>query len=275
MILVNGHLGEHVRATDRGLAYGDGVFETIAVVGGEPRHWDRHVARLLGGCQRLGIPPPAESILASEIRPLLSDAAQAVLKVIVTRGEGGRGYRPAADPEPTRIMSLHDWPKSLAGWTTTGVDVWVCRTRLGRNPALAGIKHLNRLEQVLASREWPDDRYAEGLMLDETGLLVEGTRTNVFMVSSGRALTPELTHCGVAGIMREIIIRAFSELGVTVEVRNLSLEAALEADELFVCNSVIGVWPVKRISHHRTEEYGVGPLTRKLQDYLRVRGDIS
>lgn len=274
MILVNGHPSEHVAVTDRGLAYGDGVFETIAFVDGKARHWERHMTRLSEGCERLGIRPPDASELTAEIETLPARSGNSILKIIVTRGVGGRGYRPGAGAEPTRIISLSDWPEHPPSWAAEGVDVWLCETRLGHNPALAGIKHLNRLEQVLASREWPDERYAEGLMLDESGLVIEGTRTNVFMVSAGRVLTPDLKQCGVAGIMRAVIFDVFSRLGTDVQRCQISVADVLTADELFLSNSIIGLWPVRCLSHRQTKRYDLGPITLALQDHLRKRGDI-
>jgi 4-amino-4-deoxychorismate lyase len=275
VILVNGQVSEHISVADRGLAYGDGVFETIAVVDGKARHWHRHAARLRSGCERLGIALPDEAQMKAEIGPLLRHGKNAVLKIMITRGAGGRGYRPDPSAIPTRIAALHDWPEFPPDWLTDGIDMWVCRTRLGHNPALAGIKHLNRLEQVSASREWPDDHYAEGLMLDEAGLVIEGTRSNVFVMSAGRVLTPDLRQCGVAGVMRAIVCDAFPQLGTAVEQRPLSLDEVLAADELFVCNSIIGIWPVRRLLHKHIKEYGLGPLSLKLQNFLRGRGDIS
>ncbi|RLA00777.1 MAG: aminodeoxychorismate lyase, partial [Gammaproteobacteria bacterium] len=181
-VLVNGKPNDCVPTSDRGLLYGDGVFETIAVKNGQLHFWSEHVRRLQSGCERLGIDPVDETQLMGECRSLIRQSQQAVIKVIITRGSGGRGYRLPEQARPTRIIQLHEWPDYPASCTERGIKTRICRARLGHNASLAGIKHLNRLEQVLARQEWNDPNIMEGLMLDSDGDLVEGTMSNVFMV---------------------------------------------------------------------------------------------
>ena len=205
--LINGVAATCIDAHDRGFHYGDGLFETFAVSNGEPAMWDMHMQRLLLGCQRLGFPAPDPTLLRSEALSLCAvpDApARGVLKIIITRGGGGRGYR-APSPSAvlatggvTRMLALYPWPDYPAAFWSEGVAVRVCATRLGCNPALAGIKHLNRLEQVLARNEWDDASVAEGLMLDPQGSVIEGTMTNLFVVRNGQLLTPDVSQCGGA-----------------------------------------------------------------------------
>jgi 4-amino-4-deoxychorismate lyase len=147
--LVNGEPGDVIPVSDRGLLYGDGIFETIAVREGRPRHWQRHMHRLQAGCTRLGIQPFENSLLTAEADSITNGVDKGVLKLIVTRGSGGRGYRVAEAIACTRIMQLHPWPEYPAANAEQGVKTRLCETRLGHNPVLAGIKHLNRLEQVL------------------------------------------------------------------------------------------------------------------------------
>ena len=268
-MLVNGQPADSISALDRGLGYGDGLFETVAVRDGTAELWSEHLARLKSGCDRLGIPYPRE--LEEEGRALIEGVERGVLKIIVTRGVGGRGYRPPEAAEPTRILSLHPWPDYPAAWWSDGVTVRRCDTPLGCNPRLAGIKHLNRLEQVLARVEWSDSAVAEGLMSDTEGRIVEGVMSNLFVVRDGALLTPSLERCGVAGVMRGAVMRAAAEAGIPCtegELREATLEAA---DELLLTNSLIGIWPVARLGER---EWPVGPLTRRLQEALSALGVV-
>jgi 4-amino-4-deoxychorismate lyase len=246
MIRINGETADHVAALNRGLQYGDGLFETIAVAEGRPEFWERHIKRLTAGCARLGIAPPDPTILKTEAGELCAGVSRGVLKIMVTRGVGGRGYAPPRDAAPTRILFLHPWPESPPQWRREGVYVRLCHTRLGLNPGLAGIKHLNRLEQVLARAEWEAADIAEGLMLDSRGRVIEGTRTNLFLVREGGLITPALDESGVAGIIREVVLEIAAERRMPVEIRNLHPEEIADADEAFLTNSIIGLWPIRR-----------------------------
>jgi len=264
-VLINGVPEDRISSLDRGLLYGDGLFETIAVAGGEPVFWSRHCARLQSGCERLGIPCVDANRLAEEARGLLRDVDRCVLKIIVTRGTGGRGYRVPANPQPTRIIQRHPWPEYPASCAGQGVRVRLCEQRLGSNPLLAGIKHLNRLEQVLARQEWDDPDIMEGLMADRQGNLIEGTMSNLLVVQDRMLVTPDLGHCGVAGIVRAVVMELAEELGLPVAVRDLAMTALREADEVFLTNSVIGIWPVVRLGEHAWPH---GEVTRELQEKL-------
>ncbi len=264
MMLVNGTPATQVSAQDRGLHYGDGVFETLAVRDSRPLLWEKHVQRLRMGCARLGIPAPADALLASEVQQVCAGAAQAVLKIMVTRGEGARGYRVVPPVHATRLVALYPWPAWPEAYARQGVRVRVCDTRLACNPALAGIKHLNRLEQVLARSEWEDASIAEGLMLDTAGHVIEGTMSNIFIVRDGRLWTPEVDNCGVAGIMRGVIVEFAARHAIGCGITGLSLQQVREADEVFLCNSIIGVWPVREIDD---VHYPCGPLTQRVAVY--------
>lgn len=259
--LINGKPARCVDVADRGLHYGDGVFTTLAVRGGVPLFWERHLARLQADANRLGLPFPGGQVLTEEARQLCPPHIDAVLKIILTRGVGGRGYRRAENTAGTRIVSPHpqpDYPPDLA---EKGVRARLCGLRLGLNPRLAGIKHLNRLEQVLARAEWDDDSIREGLLLDYEGFLVEGVMSNVFLVQEGRLRTPLLDRCGVAGVMRGLVVQFARDLGLAVEEARI-LPAELDAtDELFLTNSVIGLWPVCELDGKR---FPVGPVARRL-----------
>ena len=265
MMLINGAAAGELDARDRGLHYGDGVFTTLRVHRGEAVLWEQHAARLVTGCRHLSIAPPDSALLYSEAQRVCAGASRGVLKIIITRGSGGRGYRLPQPAHPTRIVTLHPWPDFPAAHWSEGVRVRVNAMRLGRNPALAGIKHLNRLEQVLARAEWDDPAIAEGLMLDEKDQVIEATAANVFVVRDGAVLTPTLHECGVAGVMRALIMELAQAVGLPVRECALSLDAARDAQEMFLTNSVIGVWPVRELD---TISKSIGPTTRRIATLL-------
>lgn len=278
MVIVNGEAGGTLPASDRGLYYGDGLFETVAVHNGRPEFWDRHMARLREGCTRLGLPGVDVDALAREAEVLCKGAgvregvgegvARGVLKVIISRGSGGRGYRTPEVVHPTRMVSLHPWPDISEANLVEGVRVRLCDLRLGHQPALAGIKHLNRLESVLARREWDDPDIAEGLLCDGGGLVVAGTMSNLFLVKRGRLRTPDLSRCGVAGIIRAVVREIAEARGMPLEVADIPVAEARESQELFLTNSVIGIWPVGEFDG---KAYAVGPVTRELMEDLEKR----
>ncbi len=264
--IINGNNQSSIAITDRGLQYGDGLFETIAVYTGIPQHWHRHWQRLSRACARLGIEGIDEGILHDEAHKICDGIERGILKVMVTRGGGGRGYLPSRNQPATRILATYAWPEyPIANWQE-GVAVRVCTTRLSRNPALAGLKHLNRLEQVLARREWDDPGIAEGLMLDDSSRVISGTMSNLFIVKSGRLLTPQINECGVEGVMRGVILDLAHDLSIPVEETTLTLNELRQAGEIFLCNALIGIWPVRRIEQ---QVYAVGPETRLLAARLR------
>ena len=262
MILVDGTESDTLDVRDRGLQYGDGLFETLAVRDGEPRRWAYHLERLQAGCRRLAIPAPTETNLTDEAERCCTGVERGVLKVLVTRGSGGRGYRPPAEPHPRRLLMAAPWPDYPDAHWTEGVRLRYCDTPLGESPALAGLKHLNRLEQVLARAEWDDPAIAEGLMRDPAGRVVDGTQSNLFWVRDGVLHTPALMRCGVSGVARRLVLEHAEVHGIPFSVDDETYPADLDAaDELFVTNSVIGLWPVRELAG-RT--YRPGPLAQRM-----------
>jgi len=264
-MLVNGECREHIEISDRGFQYGDGLFETIAVLNGRPVFFDRHIDRLKAGCRRLYIPFPGTELLAFEAQKLSEHSSHAVLKLILTRGSGGRGYRQPGVIQATRALSLHPFPDYPGSYKAQGIVARFCDTRLGLNPALAGIKHLNRLEQILARAEWTDPAIQEGIMLDINGHVIEGTMTNLFYVKNHTLYTSGLIFAGVAGIIRGILMAISSIQGIFSIEHAFTQEELLSADEVFVCNSIVGIWPVRQIEKTR---FPVGKITRQLQTGL-------
>jgi 4-amino-4-deoxychorismate lyase len=250
--LIDGSPCDSVSASDRGLRYGDGLFETVLWSEGALRFWPQHLERLRSGCLRLGLAPPAASELEHDLQALLAVADRhcqqhAVFRVQVTAGDGGRGYGRGAAPQPRRIASLTPLPRHpLAHWTE-GVALHPCRLRLGHQPALAGLKHCNRLEYVLARGEWSDPAIAEGLLLDTDGHVIEGIHMNTFALRGATLLVPALDRCGVAGVMRAHLIETAHAAGLDVVVGAHALRQWLTADAVLMSNALVGVWPVRRI----------------------------
>lgn len=265
MILINGEEKSCIEVSDRGFQYGDGVFETIEIANGLPFFLSAHLERLRSGCARLGIAAPDVEKIATEARAVAKSLCRGVLKIIVTRGSGGRGYRPPDHPQPTRVLTAYPMPEQAADFGRRGIRAILCKTRLGSNPALAGIKHMNRLEQILARSEWNTEDAQEGLMLDEESYVIEGTMSNLFMVKKGRLYTPLLDRCGVAGIVRAVVIENAQRAGAEVKMVRLDTATLLEADELFLTNSIIGLWPITQFLERR---YTIGPLTREAVRWL-------
>ncbi|MCC5958886.1 MAG: aminodeoxychorismate lyase [Ectothiorhodospiraceae bacterium] len=269
--LVNGSPDTTVEAADRGFVYGDGLFETLCVRAGRAPLWALHFARFRRGAARLGLPVPEEALFQQDFRTLLeqSDEKEGVLRLQWTAGPGGRGLARPRQPSPTRVSAFMPPPPYPPQHWRDGIALYLCQLRLGEQPALAGIKHCNRLEYVLARREWEQDHMPEGLLLDAGGRVVEGTVTNMFAVRDGCLYTPALTRCGVQGVMRETVLTACNGLGLPVDIGDYSLEFWLAADELFVTNSLIGIWPVRELSGRA---FAVGPVTRRLQLTLQQDG---
>jgi 4-amino-4-deoxychorismate lyase len=268
---VDGCPAELLSVKDRGLAYGDGLFETIAVRAGRPTLLSRHLQRLHNGCERfaLSVDP---ALIHDEVVAFAEQLGDGVMKLILTRGDGQRGYMPDPHARARRILQGGPMPVYSADNAENGVRLYPCKTRLAEQPLLAGLKHLNRLEQVLARAEWQGPEYAEGLMRDTSGRIIEGVFSNLFLIKDGVAITASLERCGVAGVMRGALIDEASATGIEIVVRDIQLSELQQADELFVCNSVYGIWPVRGVEQL---SWPVGPLTRKLQRTALALLDIA
>jgi len=243
-ILINGQYHDQVSALDRGLMYGQCLFETIAINKGQARLLDLHIARLSKGAEQLGIPIDLD-VLKNEIQMVCDSTPQGVLKINLTMGDGGRGYLNPHNPVSNRILSTYDYPQYPEHYWYQGINIGLVDIRLAHQPALAGMKHGNRLEQIIARSQWQED-WQEALLLDQQGRLIEGTQSNVFLVKGEKLFTPSLEYAGVAGVMREYILSQANELGFDVDITSLSINDVEEADAVFLTNSVVGLWPIKR-----------------------------
>lgn len=261
---INGRVHSGLDHRDRGLQYGDGVFETMRVRRGSVRLLDYHLDRLYEGCRRLKIGPPDARTLMRELEMRAALRVQGVLKLIVTRGIGARGYRPSGDERCTRVISLHPLPHAAATPAQPPVRVRICSTAVGSNPLLAGLKTLNRLESVMARAEWRDTHIWEGLMLDLDGNVVGGTMSNLFLARGSVLMTPLLDRCGIAGVMRRWVLEQARMLGLRPVEARLRWKELRAAEEVFMTNAVAGIVSVAVIQHgkQRVEFPAMGTAAR-------------
>lgn len=294
---------QDVSVADRGFAYGDGLFETMAVVDAECPAWSYHIARLAHGCKILNIKLP-DNIEDMVFEAATSVTEPSVLKLIVTRGipdssSSARGYTPSKSHEPTVRLVQHPWPNYPSVHRQTGIDAIWLDFQVGLQPALAGLKHLNRLEQVLAAAELADRSAStsvisdeaviqnqatidhphphshshsaplvEGLLTDLNDRVICGSKTNIFIEKDGSLLTPDLSAAGIAGTMRAWVLEQAKKLAITVQIAELSRYDVDTADAVFVTNAIAGIWPVKRLGDN---SYPVSNITKQLQAQLDQR----
>ncbi|WP_337883537.1 aminodeoxychorismate lyase [Chromobacterium haemolyticum] len=267
-MLINGRADEGVAAADRGLAYGDGVFRTLELREGKPRLWAWQYARLCDDARRLRLPPPEESLLLAELAAAGDGLPRAAAKIMLTRGAGARGYAMPEAPSCTRIVSAAAWNGYPPERSEQGVTARWCETRLALQPALAGIKHLNRLENVLARSEWQDPAVAEGLMLDMEGWVAEGTMSNVYVLEGEAIVTPRLDRCGVNGAVRDWLTAYCLDIGRSFTETRLSTSRLIDADAVFLSNSLMGIWQITRLGERSWTPH---PLLRALQHSLSLQ----
>ncbi len=259
MLWMDGVLSTTGEPLDRGLEFGDGLFETLAVVAGRPRLLARHLDRLERGCAQLGLVMPDRAQLAAEVAAAAAIPDVGLVKLVLTRGAGGIGYGVDENRAPRRYLYAGPGRARPLDPLARGARVAVLPTPLAIQPRLAGIKHLNRLEQVLLRRDVAALGVDEGLVSDGAGRLISGTMSNVFLVLAGRVVTPLLSRCGIDGVMRGAVLEALVAQGCTVAVRDVGLEALAAAEEIFLTNALIGVWPVTQIAQRFLP---VGAVTR-------------
>ena len=260
---------------DRGMQYGDGLFETVAIRDGRPRLWDYHRERLIGDCKRIGLCAPSEAMLDECLADALEktgiDTRVCTAKLIVTSGSGERGYRrqQSLGDGMSMLIGIHEYRSLDVEAYARGVVVRVCDLRLAEQPALAGVKTLNRLEQVLARNEWSDPEIFEGLTRDTAGRLICGTISNVFLVRNHSLKTPAVDRCGIAGVMRRHILTLADEAGIDCDVGEVEVDDLTTANEVFLSNSQFGIVPVRRCGDREWQRHD---LTRQLMALLAANG---
>lgn len=245
MILINGESCAQIAVNDRGLQYGDGVWETLRIKNYQAVLLAQHLKRLSFGLKRLAIETLDVTALQLEIKHLQSLQKEAILKIIITRGAGGRGYNPIGiNTTASRILSLHPVPQFPNHYLSAGIQLTLCTTRLAHNPHLAGFKHLNSLPYVLARGEFSEP-YQEGLLCDYQNNIIEGTMSNVYFIKNNRVFSPSLKQCGIRGIMQAALIHSLSTQAIPFAwQKTVSVQQIQQADAVFISNSVIGVWGI-------------------------------
>lgn len=245
-MLINGKVTNEIEAADRGLAYGDGLFSTIKIEYGDVIDWALHLARLQSGATRLFFPDVNWETLQQEVfesAQSIKEHPNYVLKVMLTRGRGGRGYSPDGCNAPNRIISLAPFPDMYLQWQQQGIAIIKCEMQLGRSQRLAGLKSLARLEQVLIKQELSAKGAVEGIVTDELGNVIEACSANVFIYIDDQWLTPKLDYAGVAGVMRSRILQ---NSAIKVIEKDISLAELEQASCLCLTNALMGIVPVKQ-----------------------------
>lgn len=251
MIWINGEPETHLAANDRAVQFGDGCFTTARLINGKVVALEQHIERLSQACQRLQIAHVDWRALSREMIAIGYGQDEGVLKVILSRGAGGRGYSAKGCGQPTRILSVSPYPAHYHQLRQRGARLALSTVRLSRNPLLAGIKHLNRLEQVLIRTELEQTGADEALVLDTEGMLVECCAANLFWRRGEKVFTPDLSHAGVNGIQRQHVIRVLRGQGITVEEVRTPPEILASVDEVVITNALMPVLPVYQIENWR------------------------
>jgi len=262
--LINGKPSAGLSLLDRGLAYGDGVFRTFLVKNGVPHHWVLQYQKLSQDCQALGIACPSNEELLSDIETLFDQSTDAVAKIIVTRGESSRGYAVPAEIQANRVVLKSALPTYPLSNQTQGVSLHLCELKLGVQTKLAGVKHLNRLENVLARMEWSDANIADGLLMDSDENVIECTMSNIFARFGNKLITPSLDQCGVAGIARARIVQSANHFNLDVKIEAMKLDKLMQADEIIICNSLFGAWQVVSFNGKQWEKQGLDTQLREM-----------
>ncbi len=270
-VWVNGEEGGRLLPADRGLAYGDGLFETLRIENQRAVFADAHFSRLFGSAVALGIALQPAGLLTDFSRFLRTCPARCVAKIVVTRGSSGRGYLPDPQALPTVIFSAHALPSYPESFSSDGVVADISGLRLGLQPMLAGHKHLNRLEQVMLRREQAMLGVDEMLVCDLDGHVVEGVSSNLFLVKNGELGTPLIEQAGIRGVMRAQVMAQAARLGIPVTESRYATDDFLSADEVFFCNSVNGIWPLRRLPGRQWQP---GPVSRQLQSFWQESLEI-
>lgn len=260
--LINGEERNTINIDDRGLNYGDGIFETIAVHDSAPILWDLHWLRLKKSCEKFLLKLPDKEIIENELVLLSGKINKGIVKIILTRGSGLRGYKPDLEQSNTRILTAS--ASNLGEIKHDKIEIFVCKYTIYPDPQLAGIKHLNRLPQVMASIEQISDAKM-GILCDNNNNIVEAISANIFIVINGILYTPDLTDYGVAGVMREYVIEKARKLNIKTEIVKINKSRLEDASEVFLTNSIIGIRPVYK---YNTIKYEPGSSTKLLMQAI-------
>jgi 4-amino-4-deoxychorismate lyase len=258
---VNGQQQSSIDISDRAIAYGDGLFTTAKIVDGQVQFLSAHINRLIEGCHYLKIDFSQRQALVDEIINVAQGFSTAVLKIIITAGSGGRGYSRKGVCGSQIIVSIHEFPRHYQTWTEQGISLVNGNIQLGLNPLLKGLKHLNRLEQVLIRDELDHAKADDLLVCDLNGFVVETSCANIFWLRDEQIFTPILDDAGVCGLYR-LQVLSFDES--IQQVKEQSTELA-DISAMFICNSVMGIIPVKAFNN---KPLNIDPVMQYREKFL-------
>lgn len=256
MYWVNGQHQLNVNANDRAVQFGDGCFTTLVVENGIPKMLTAHIERLKQGCNALFLPNPDWISLENHIIDIAAlEQSKGVIKVILSRGRGGRGYSSKGLVTPTIIVSRSSFPAHYTHQQQSGISIGVSSVLLGQNPMLAGIKHLNRLEQILVKHHLEMTEFDDVLVCDNEGYLIEANASNLFWRKGTLIFTPDLTGSGVNGIMRQEVLLLAKQLGWNIDIVREKPETLYQADEIWLTNALMPIIPVKQVHFSDDKRY--------------------
>ena len=269
LVIINGEVKSNVSIFNRNMQYGDGLFETCVAKDNKVLFWDNHFSRLNNGCDRLNIKKIANSVWLEDIKKALSLSSEknCIVKLILSRGNSLRGYSYSKDIEPVRVVIVSQMNEYK---TKETYSLEFAISGFHSNPNLAGIKHCNRLEQILARTNMMAD---EAIMLDENQSVVSVTQGNIYLIFGNKLITPKLERCGVIGSRRSIILELSRLTNLEVREEDISIKQLEKANEVFVSNSLIGIQPVTLIGDYYLTN---NPITEKISAaYSSITQDIK
>lgn len=274
MFWVNGIETSQIAVQDRAFAYGDGLFATMRVDGsGRVQFLDCHISKLVQGAKRLGFDWQLSQASQGRLTLLAQDNPNHCIKLQVSRGQGGRGYASPNSPNPIEVLSVNPIPAHYQAWQKQGIALQQCDVELGRQPRLAGIKHCNRLEQVLIKSQPLMAGFDDVWVRDERGFIIEASMANLFVLIGGHWYTPSLSCSGVAGTMRRQVLQTMLELGHNIQVAPVSTKCFKEAQAVLMTNSLLGVVMVNRVDNHQFSGQALqlaSTLAQQLRDKLTL-----
>lgn len=270
-MIIFGKSDNVITVSDRSLQFGDGHFTTIAVRDRKPEFLDAHLNRLLKATERLGIAFADWHSLSDVIQSESELTNFGVLKVIISRGVGGRGYGTVGAEDSSCIVTRHPYPAHYVAWKKTGVSLNLSQIKLGMQPILGGLKHLNRLEQVLIKQQLQATTFDDAVVCDSAGFVVETSASNLFWKNNNYWFTADLSNSGVDGVMRNQVLTYFSENNIPFQIVRVKPKVLLQAEEMFICNSLMHCVPVISYSHSEEDvsvTYQIGELSA-LQNWIK------
>ncbi|MGF1908242.1 aminodeoxychorismate lyase [Vibrio kasasachensis] len=265
MYWLNGQTADSISLLDRSFQYGDGCFTTMLTKQGKLMYWSYHLQRMQACLDALAIPQPDWNQVETWLNLAANNESLAGLKLHISRGEGGRGYSATQVSAPNVTINDFAYPAHYLQWQEQGIELGVCRTRLGINPLLAGHKHNNRLEQVLVKTELDERALADAVVLNISGNVIETSMANLFWRQGEILYTPDLDVSGVAGVARRRVLEHAKLQNIPVQLGQFELADLLRANEVFITNSLLGIAPIKAIE---SQSFSIGTMTRSIQETL-------